>query len=405
MCSYKKIAFLIIISFFLIIRTSKAQLHQVISDNLSEQVEILALGDPNHYEGTINTHRIGLIKELVKNKKFRVIAFESNTFEMYHSYKKFKQSKNPTDLFNGMYANFKCQELVELFDFVEEQNKKGDSIIIAGFDTNYSGSKTMEYLLLSLEKYLKNKNILSIEEKKEYFNNLEKSSIVNLRVLFMNGDKVISELIPPTKKIIAALEAAQNKTQDERFLRQQLRNILQLRENRNDEEAMSFWNRRDYYMIDNIEFLKKEYPNQKIILWGASGHFLKDAKKVNIPFFQNEKLVIIGQRLKEKYKEKYFLISYSALSGKRKVAFGNAKIDTPKENTLEYIALQKSIEEKTTFYLMNFSSQLDIPPTKQKEKINSRILGHSDTEMEIQEVCDAVIFLDNCQPYTKFKEK
>ncbi|WP_338792332.1 erythromycin esterase family protein [Bernardetia sp. MNP-M8] len=384
---------------------SQAQINEKIADNLSEEIEIVALGDPNHYEGTINTHRIDLIKELVKKKDFKVIAFESNTFEMYHSYKRFLQSKKPQDLFNGMYANFECQELVALFDFVEEQNAKGDSIIITGFDSNYSGKTTMEYLLPALDNYLVNEELLPKKEKEKYYTNLEKSNIANLKVLFINGNKVISELLPPTKKIVASLEAKNNKTQDERFLLQQLYNIIQLRDNREDKNSMGFWNRRDYYMLNNIEFLKKEYPNQKMILWGASGHLLKEPKKIYYSSYQDSSFVNIGVRLKEKYQEKYFFVAYSAFSGKRYVGIGNAKIDAPKENTLEYVALQKSKEEKTESYLMNFSSQLDIPQTEQKDKINSRILGHQDTEMEIQEVCDAVIFLNNCQPYTKYKAK
>ncbi|WP_338812793.1 erythromycin esterase family protein [Bernardetia sp. Wsw4-3y2] len=384
---------------------SQAQINEKIADNLSEEIEIVALGDPNHYEGTINTHRIDLIKELVKKKDFKVIVFESNTFGMYHSYKRFLKSKDPQDLFNGMYANFKCQELVELFDFVEEQNKKGDSISIAGFDSNYSGKTTMEYLFPALDNYLIDKKLLSKKEQKEYYTNLKKSNIVNLKVLFMNRGRIVAELIPPTKKILSSLEKKGNKTQNEQFLQQQLQNIIQLRDNREDKNSMSFWNRRDYYMLNNIEFLRKEYPNQKMILWGASGHFLKEPSKVNTDFFKDEKLVIIGNRLKERYKEKYFFVAYAAFSGKRYVGIGNAKIDAPKENTLEYVALQKSKEGKAESYLMNFSSQLDIPQSEQKDKINSRILGHQDTEMEIQEVCDAVIFLNNCQPYTKYKAK
>lgn len=384
---------------------SQAQINEKIANNLSEQIEIVALGEPNHYDGTINIHRTDLVKKLVEKRNFKILAFESNTFEMYHSYKKFLKSKDPQDLFNGIYAQFECQELVALFDFVEEQNKKGDSIIITGFDSNHSGRKTMEYLLPELDKYLATKELLSKEEKKKYYKNLKKTNTVNLKVLFMNGNRIVSELIPPTKRIISSLEEKTNKTQDERFLLQQLYNIVQLRDNRQAKDSMSFRNRRDYYMLNNIEFLKKEYPNQKMILWGASGHFLKEPAKVNTDFFQNDQLVIIGNRLKERYKEKYFLITYSVFSGRKITSFGTVKVKTPKENTLEYLALQKSKEGKTESYLMNFSSQLDIPQTEQNQAINSRILGYQDTEMEIQEVCDAVIFLNNCQPYTKYKAK
>ena len=143
---------LLIISSF---DTAKAQINdsinEIITSRLRRNVEILALGDPTHTEGTITTHRVDLIKKLTTQRDFRVIAFESNVFNMYIAYQKFLKTGENKDLFDGMYGLFPCQEFIELFDFIKEQNEKGDSIIIAGFDTRFSGEKTFDNLKNSID--------------------------------------------------------------------------------------------------------------------------------------------------------------------------------------------------------------------------------------------------------------
>lgn len=400
--------FLIIYSF----DTAKAQINDSINDiitlNLNEEVEILALGDPTHREGTITTHRIDLIKKLAKQRDFKVIAFESNIFDMYIAYQKFLKTGGNKDLFDGMYPIFVCKELIELFDFVKEQNAKGDSIIIAGFDTTFSGVKTFDNLKNSIDDYFRRNPQLqtkfSEEEKTAYYKSLYPLTHTGLSNLFVNRDKIYETLLPYTKLILSFMQSTkeQNKEEDI-FLEQALTNVLQLR---SADKKVSFedpYNIRDKYMLDNMEFLREQYPNQKIILFGSTTHFYKDAKSIDGEFFQKDRMCF-GGHLNKKFKDKYFFIAYSALSGSRKGAFATRQIKAPEANTLENTAQDYNpIVTGERNQLLNFSLLLNYPTTTFEDKINCRMMGHDYDKMKIEKVCDAIILIDDCKPYTKAK--
>lgn len=63
--------------------------NDVILSELPEQVQIIGLGDPTHQESTITKYRIDLIKKLVEEKDFEVIAIEGNIYELYKGYQNF----------------------------------------------------------------------------------------------------------------------------------------------------------------------------------------------------------------------------------------------------------------------------------------------------------------------------
>jgi len=55
--------------------------------------------------------------------------------------------------------------------------------------------------------------------------------------------------------------------------------------------------------------------------------------------------------------------------------------------------------------LINFSILLNYGTLILEEKIKSRIMGHTYQSMQLDKVCDAIIFLENCEPYTKLPTK
>jgi erythromycin esterase-like protein len=403
----------IFLSFFLSFE-SKAQVNDsingMITVRLRRNVEILALGDPTHTEGTITRHRIDLIKKLALQRDFKIIAFESNIFDMYKAYQKFLQTGENNDLFDGMYNFFPCQELIELFDFVKEQNAKGDSIIITGFDTTFSGENTFENLKNSIDDYLLRnpqlKTLLSEEEKTAYYESLYPVTHTGFSNLFVNKKKLKQTLLPYTELILSFIQSTkEHNTEEDIFLTQALKNILQLH-SINEKETWQEYenkdiNKRDFYMLDNMEFLREQYPNQKIILFGSTTHFYKDAKSMDRKFFQKDRTPF-GEHLNKTFKDKYFFIAYSALTGTRKGAFKTRKIKGTVSNSVESITNCPFFVSPTNAnYLINFSILLNFPACSVTEKYESRIMGHSYLNMQIDKVCDAIIFLYNCTPYTE----
>lgn len=389
----------------------KAQVNDSINDmitaRLRRNVEILALGDPTHTEGTINRHRIDLIKKLASKRDFKIIAFESNVFDMYKAYQKFLETEENKDLFDGMYNLFPCQELIELFDFVKEQNAKGDSIIITGFDTTFSGEKTFENLKNSIDDYLNRnpefKKMISEEEKIAYYESLYPLTHVGFSNLFVNKKKLQATLLPYTELILSFIQSTKEQNiEEDIFLAQALTNILQLHSANEKATWEEYKNKRDFYMLDNMEFLREHYPNQKIILFGSTTHFYKDAKSIDGKFFQNDRMCF-GEHLNKTFKEKYFFIAYSALSGTRKGAFATRKIKEVKENSLADKTLQNApfLSFGQRNFLVNFSPFLNYPVQSFEDKIDVRLMGHVYDKMKVEKVCDAIIILDDCKPYTE----
>jgi erythromycin esterase-like protein len=422
MLSYSKNKFLISLFlvftflFFFLSLESKAQTNNSINDivtaRLRRNVEILALGDPTHTEGKITTHRIDLIKKLALQRDFKIIAFESNIFDMYKAYQKFLKTGENKDMFDGMYPIFICQELIELFDFIKEQNIKGDSIIITGFDTTFSGEKTFDNLKNSINNYLSRnpqlKTIFSEQEKIDYYESLCPLIHSGFSNLFISKKKVYETLLPYTQLILSFIESTKEEnTEEDIFLAQALKNILQLHSTNEkatwEEHKNKDKNKRDFYMLDNMEFLREHYPNQKMILFGSTTHFYKDAKSIDGEFFQKNRMCF-GEHLNKTFKDKYFFIAYSALSGTRKGTFKTRKIKETRLNSIEEIRdCPLFISPRDGNFLINFSVLLNYSTCSVTKKYESRIMGHSYLNMQIDKVCDAIIFLGNCKPYTEIE--
>lgn len=354
-----------------------SELNNIILSKLPENINIIGLGDPTHQESTITKYRIDLIKKLVEDKKFKIIAIEGNIYELYKAYQKFIQNNDISYLENAMYSQLNIAEMEELYQYVYEKNKKGDSIIITGFDPVFSGNTFVQ----NIENDLKNIDFLSEKEKQDFINELEKATIVNLKAVFRNNKKVRSKIVHYSKLILNKFSP---KSKSDYFFEQALQNIVFLYDSNQNENSS---NLRDMAMSNNISFLTKLYPNQKIILFGSSTHLLKNPTEINSNFFQNNRKTL-GDLLNQNYNDKYYFIAYSGISGEKSNMFNKPKeIIELDENSIEY-----KYKDVTSSIFLNKSI---ISP---EENIYCRFLGHSFLDINIWKVMDGLILIKNIEP-------
>jgi erythromycin esterase-like protein len=347
-----------------------------IISKLPKNVNIVGLGDPTHQESTITKFRVDLIKKLIEEQKFRIIAIEGNIYELYKGYQKFIQNNEISSIENAMYDQLNIPEMEELYRYVYDKNQKGDSVIIVGFDVKFSGNTFVE----NLEENLNSIDFLSKKEKEYFTNQLKKATITNLWALFRNDKKVKSKIVYYSKIILSSCIP---KDEPEYFFEQALKNIVFLYD---DNKTESPNNLRDMGMANNIAYLKELYKNEKIILFGSSTHLLKSPNEINSDFFQNNRKKL-GELLTKKYHNDYYFIGYSAISGGRSYLFNNAK-KLPQLN-------ENSIEYKYQYFNSNIfldKSNSDI------KKTYSRFLGHSFLEINIWEVMDALVLIEKVKP-------
>ena len=130
-------------------------------DNELEGVEILMLGEQSHGDGSTFLAKTRLIKYLHKYKDFNVLVFESGLVDAYRVWKMIMEGKNDIDVFDyGIFQVWaKSQQTRELFEYVLEQSKSSNPLIIAGFDMQPTGalmpadkrwSELKEYLMQAI---------------------------------------------------------------------------------------------------------------------------------------------------------------------------------------------------------------------------------------------------------------
>jgi erythromycin esterase-like protein len=358
-------------------QTTDSITENIISE-IPENVRILGLGDPTHQESTITEYRIDSIKKLCLQKDFSIIALEGNIYELYRAHQDFLKDNDISHYEKAMYAMLNSREMEELYQFVYDQNTRGNQIYIVGFDPSFSGKTFTKQIKLALEK----NRILSNGEKKDFFKTLEKANVTNIMALFRNNKKVKSKIVNYSNKLLSNYKA---KTLNEKFLSNALNNLKYYY---SQEEVPD---KRDVVMAKNIEFLQDVFPGEKIILFGSSTHLLKNPKQIKSDFFQNQRTTTLGNELYKIYKYDYYFIGYTALSGNKSNIFNNDK----RLDDLELSSIEYKVSKQMTKASL-FISEKSYPL---QQEISSRFLGYTFFPVNrLWEVMDGLVLIENVEP-------
>lgn len=87
--NYKKhllLSFFILVTNLITAQENNFKVNDLIVDQLPKNVSIVGLGDPTHQESTITKYRIDLIKKLIEEKQFKIIAIEGNMYGLYNGF-------------------------------------------------------------------------------------------------------------------------------------------------------------------------------------------------------------------------------------------------------------------------------------------------------------------------------
>lgn len=355
-----------------------------ISSSVSLETRVLALGDPTHQESTITKYRIALIKHLVLEEGYKIIALEGNLYELYSAYQAFLSTQDVSLYDKAMYSQLNATEMDELYYFVQQQNEQGNKVKLVGFDGALSGTTLSHHIKRKLAEV----NSLSAIEKESFVNAIEKASISNLSVLFRNNKKIKSTIVSYSEQV---LEQFVVNTDDDAFFAQTLANFIAMYK----EDISDISNNRDVVMASNVKFLLDRYAYEKIVLFGSSTHFIKTPKSIKTTFFQNNRITL-GMLLAQSIGNQYAFIAYSALSGDKFSMFKKAvPISGVVVNSIEeqYVAIPDS-----AVYLSKREQDTG-------GLIHCRMLGHSFVEMNLWEVVDGLVLTKNVKPFVIRKRK
>ena len=360
------------------------KINDLIVDQLPKNVSIIGLGDPTHQESTITKYRFDLIKKLIEEKQFKIIAIEGNMYGLYKGFQRFMEDKKISHIEKAMYPLLNLPEMDELYQYVYDRNQKGDSIMIVGFDCTFQNEIFVEYF----KEDLKNVNVLKDEEKQDFFINLTKGTDTSLTALFRNREKIKSKIVHYSNKILSDFTP---KTESDYFLQQTLESFVFRNDEENDGKRPI--NNRDMVMARNVAFLKERYKSN-IILFGSSTHLLKGTKEINTEFHRNNRMC--GDILNDTYQNEYYYLAYSAISGKKLTPlnpFNNFKVlPELSPNSVEY-----EFQNAELPIFLNQSSY-------KKDTVYSRFMGYQFIELNIWKVMDGLVLINNVLP-SKWKNK
>ena len=355
---------------------------------------IVLLGEQSHLEGTTFQTKYSLIKYLHEKHDFDLLVFESELYGCHKAWEKILE--DPDDIYLhlaktmhigwGMTYGFK-----EFSVYLKEQMKDGDTLQIAGFDSQMYSS----YFSDDFEQ------VESIIKKSE---SLKKSQINSL----LETISFLQERNKENKKALKKKNIALDTTSIALVI-DEIPESIESQILKSLKATLSDWylkksDLRDKQMADNLIWLKALYPDKKIICWGATSHFLYNSELVKLIGFPYnivdnyyKKSTMMGEYLKDEYESEVYSIGFSAIKGEVGgwYRLRPKKLKPAKKNSLEYLASEKG----------NSNYFIDLKNLGQNgHKFISRPIGNAFMKTPAGKLMDALIINYHMKPSRIDKE-
>lgn len=351
--------------------------------DLLKGVEIVMLGEQSHGEGTTFETKIKLVKYLHEEMGYDILAFESGLYDCHKAWTALQNRNEGMDMAFGKSIFFvwsMMKEFRPFRDYIQSTIDSDNPLKIVGFDNQWSGRMSEYHFLDDLESYLQNVNP-SFANREEW-TQLDSSMTLALTLRLKKYKKKQARKDTAFVQEIIDYLVVNHSNPEAQFW---IRNLKGTKGFISDLKLKT--NGRDQQMAENLDWIKAQNPGKKIICWGATSHFLYNSSEVRMThvlaqFAANhyKKNKMMGDYVKEKYKDKVYTIGFTANKGdyglNRKI-----KLKPPKENSLEFILAQSEYDN----FLLPLKG-LKISP------LLSRPLGNYYMKTDISRVMDAVIF-------------
>lgn len=237
----------------------KGVLHQ----NLQGK-QVVFLGEAVHYSGSDFLAKAEFVKYLVTEEGYTEIAFESDFFALLFDHDK-------RNLYRMWSRSDQCAPMM---DFLKRNN-----VTIWGFDNRIASYYSRTAFTHLLSDFLKNRGVVAdanfyyltnIVLKNEYETPklLSKKDVAYLKATvrgLLENDKIASDGL--WKQILESYQSALE--------------LYTIKDNNSDEKRIPI---RDRQMARNLDFLVKQNPDKKFIVWLANGHM----SKANHDFMKGE---------------------------------------------------------------------------------------------------------------------
>ncbi|MCD4745414.1 MAG: erythromycin esterase family protein, partial [Bacteroidales bacterium] len=359
---------------------------------------LVQLGESSHGTKEYNQIKVRLIKFLHEEMGFDVIAFESGFFECYYTYKNLNNYTAKEALNNSIFKFvWGTEEVLELFEYIEQTQSTEHPLILTGFDCQRSGAnydKRPDVLFDMLSKI----DTLYAEDVLTFDHYVLTTGLYNYNYLVSNEDSIKSKYLEIISTIDQHIVQLINYYPDQEhypiFIKQSINSTLAEVMHRiayYENNGVEQYFVRDSAMAANISFLKEElFPDKKIIIWAHNYHIAHDPD--HQAWYSNAKNM--GNWLVEKYRDELYTIGLYMLRGKTRTDYDWSIIDVELPTTSYSLESILYHERKKYLFVDVLNHHYSEGNKWMYYTITAKSSGFADEEMIIKDEYDGIIFID-----------
>ena len=221
---------------------------------------VVLLGEAWHGDGGAVALRADLVRALHERKGFSVLAFEADFFALHHGWERFRRG-GPLQAVRDDVWDFwaDTRAAAPLWDYVEAQADAGDTLHVAGFDTQPHSARSRD----GMPGWLRDRFSALPDADPAHVEAAVAALAGALGTPGADPESVTGEGFDLLRRLLVRLEHEA----DDPFVVQAAESLRRNAQNEN----------RDLGMGDNLVWLAAErFPDRKVIVWAHNNHVLMD---------------------------------------------------------------------------------------------------------------------------------